>query len=45
MRSLAPTLTDAKARYEVEWLAFHYERLAEFVDSTGPVTRAANRKT
>jgi hypothetical protein len=39
---MVPTLADAEARYEVEWLAFHYERLAEFVDSTGSVTRAAN---
>jgi hypothetical protein len=45
MRAMVPTLTGEEARNQLELLAVHYERLAEFVDSTGPLTRAANTES
>jgi hypothetical protein len=44
MRAIVPTLTHEEARNQLELLATHYERLAEYVDSTASLTTAANTK-
>jgi hypothetical protein len=45
MRAMVPMLRHEEARNQLELLAVHYERLAEFVDSKGPLTSAANTET